>query len=150
MVRVLLSTQSMQTPGKLLNELLQQHEQIRMLIRRCDELLDLTDRDPSQVQELVLAVARLRWAVESHNRVEEQLLSPVLREIDSFGDVRVEHMVDAHRKEHAQIGERLDKPVVDSLRQTLGLLREHLEAEERYFLTSRVLRDDLVTLEGGG
>lgn len=140
----------MQTPGKLLNELLQQHEQIRSLIRRCDELLDISDRDPAQVQELVLAVARLRWAVESHNRVEEQLLSPVLREADSFGEVRVEHMVEAHRKEHAQIGERLDKPVVDSLRQTLGLLREHLEAEERYFLTSRVLRDDLVTLEGGG
>ncbi len=140
----------METPGKLLRDLLQQHEQIRSLIRRCDELLDLTERDASQVQELVLAVARLRWAVESHNRVEEQLLSPVLREADSFGDVRVEHMVEAHRREHAQIGERLDKPVVDSLRQTLGLLREHLETEERYFLTSRVLRDDLVTLEGGG
>lgn len=140
----------METPGTLLNQLLSQHEQIRSLIARCDELLGLSERDPSQVPELVLAVARLRWAVESHNRVEEQLLSPVLKEADSFGEVRVEHMVDAHRKEHAQLGARLEQPVIDTLRQTLGMLREHLETEERYFLTSRVLRDDLVTLEGAG
>jgi iron-sulfur cluster repair protein YtfE (RIC family) len=139
----------MTSPSKVLNELLSQHDVIRGLIQRCGELLDAADSDPSQVEQLVLAVARLRWAVESHNRVEEQLLSPVLREADAFGQQRVEHMVEAHRQEHAHIGERLDTPVIDSLRQTLGLLREHLETEERYFLTSRVLRDDLVTVEGG-
>jgi iron-sulfur cluster repair protein YtfE (RIC family) len=140
----------MTSPSTLLDQLLWQHDQIRDLIGRCDALLDATERDSAQVAELVVAVARLRWAVESHNRVEEQLLSPVLRETDAFGDQRAEYMVEAHRKEHSQIGQRLDKPVVDSLRQTLSDLREHLDTEERYFLTSRVLRDDVVTVEPGG
>jgi iron-sulfur cluster repair protein YtfE (RIC family) len=134
----------------MLDELLRQHDQIRALIGRCEGLLEAADHDPTKTSDLVLAVARLRWAVESHNRVEEQLLPPVLREADSFGEQRIEHMVDAHRKEHSEIGERLDQPVVDSLRQTMGLLREHLATEERYFLTSRVLRDDVVSIEGGG
>jgi len=29
-------------------------------------------------------------------------------------------------------------------------LRAHLDAEERYLLSSKVLRDDLVTIEGAG
>jgi hypothetical protein len=36
------------------------------------------------------------------------------------------------------------------LRGALDQLRVHLQAEERYFLSSKVLRDDLVTVEGAG
>jgi len=37
-----------------------------------------------------------------------------------------------------------------AVREMLASLRQHLEAEERYFLSARVVRDDLVVLEGGG
>ncbi|MEZ4364524.1 MAG: hemerythrin domain-containing protein [Kofleriaceae bacterium] len=140
----------MQSPSNLLHELLEQHAVIRSFIKRCQELLEREESGDLQVQELVQAVSKLRWAVESHNRVEEQLLTPVLQETDAFGEQRVAQMVAEHKEEHARIGERLESPVADSLRRTLAELLEHLEAEERYFLTSRVLRDDLVTVEGGG
>jgi iron-sulfur cluster repair protein YtfE (RIC family) len=138
------------TPGTMLEELLRQHEVIRQLSVLCDELIQVVEVDASRVPELVLAVSRLRWAVTSHNSLEEQLLVPVLSETDSFGAERVARMAASHRAEHAGIGQRLEDPVIASLRQTLGLLRAHLEEEERTFLTSRVLRDDLVTVEGTG
>lgn len=134
----------------MLDELLRQHQQIRTMMDRCHELMDVVAVDPSRAEELVTAVARLRWAVTSHNRVEEQLLEPVLRETDSFGEQRVEQMAHAHRDEHSQIGHRLDTPTLASLRQTLAMLASHLEHEEKTFLSSRVLRDDLVTVEGVG
>lgn len=137
-------------PGTALDELMRQHQVIRQLAALCDELIEVVEREPAKVHELILAISRLRWAVTSHNRVEEQLLSPVLREADSFGPERVEHMERSHRAEHAAIGHRLDHPAIDSLRQTLEILRQHLEEEERVFLSSRVLRDDLVSVESTG
>jgi hypothetical protein len=151
LVRGLLIEKSMTTtPGTVLDELLRQHDVIRQLSALCDELIEVVEKDPSRAPELVLAVSRLRWAVTSHNHVEEQLLVPVLREADSFGPERVARMASSHRAEHAGIGHRLDHPVIAELRHTLSSLRTHLQEEERIFLSSRVLRDDVVTLESAG
>lgn len=148
--RVAASAPSAPTPGSALEELLRQHNVIRELSALCEELIQAVEKDPSRVPELIIAVSRLRWAVNSHNRVEEQMLPPVLREADSFGPERIKRMEESHRAEHAAIGDRLEHPALDSLRQTLEILRTHLEEEERVFLSSRVLRDDLVTLESAG
>jgi hypothetical protein len=40
--------------------------------------------------------------------------------------------------------------VTSVLRETLVGLRAHIDAEERYFLTAKVLRDDVVGVEGAG
>ncbi len=119
-------------------------------MRRCHELMELVEQEPARASELVTAVARLRWAVTSHNRLEEQLLAPVLHDVDAFGAQRVAQMMHAHREEHAQIGHRLDTPTLVSLRETLHLLTEHLQHEEETFLSSRVLRDDLVVVDDLG
>jgi hypothetical protein len=47
------------------------------------------------------------------------------------------------------VRDRLDGPP-HVLRATLYELRAHLAAEERYFLTARVLRDDVVSVEASG
>ncbi len=166
----------MTSPGgknPTLEELLRQHDVIRDLCARCDELVEQVDQHPSQtapVGELVAAVARLRWAVSTHNRMEEQMLSPMLQSaeraqiaqaaestrravepgatVDDAEDPGavidestppLEHRVAAHRAEHLDIGQRLERPNLDSLRQTLRLLREHLEDEECHFLAPRQL-----------
>jgi hypothetical protein len=46
--------------------------------------------------------------------------------------------------------ERLNTSITGELRAVLASLRAHLETEERYFLSSRVLRDDLIVVESGG
>ncbi len=95
-------------------------------------------------------IARLRIAFDAHNKFEEHLLRPILREVDAFGAVRVEQMVEDHTNEHRLMRERMSTGVTGELRAVLASLRAHLETEERYFLSSRVLRDDLIVVEGGG
>lgn len=140
------------TPRTALTELLAQHGKLRDLMTACEELADAVDAGVCEPTKLLREVARLRIAFAAHNEFEEQVLRPVLLESDSFGPVRIESMIAAHVNEHRSMGARLkhEAPVTGELRATIADLRGHLEAEERYFLTARVLRDDLVTVEGSG
>jgi hypothetical protein len=138
------------TPKRALDELIQQHATIRTMIEACELLADQLDRGDGSATELMREVAKLRLAFDSHNRFEEELLRPLLREVDAFGEVRVQQMVDDHVDEHRLMRERLATGITGELRATLASLRAHLDAEERYFLSARVLRDDLITVENGG
>jgi hypothetical protein len=139
----------MTAPSKLLAELKHQHDALRAIMDRCEQLADELDRGRTQPAQLTREVAKLRVAFDAHNRFEEQLLRPVLRELDAFAEVRIDQMIADHVGEHAALRNRLDGPTAE-LRASLYELRAHLAGEERYFLTSRVLRDDLITLEGAG
>jgi hemerythrin-like domain-containing protein len=137
-------------PSKLLAELLAQHDELRTIMDRCEELADQFDAGQSTALALTGEIARLRLAFDAHNRFEEQLLRPVLREIDAFGDVRIERMFTDHVGEHRAMRLQLGDDTTNALRGAIDSLRVHLQAEERYFLSSRVLRDDVVSLESGG
>jgi hypothetical protein len=139
----------MPTPSGVLAELIEQHEKLRVMMDRCEQVADELDQGRAQASDVTREIATLRIAFEAHNRFEEQLLRPVLREADAFGDVRVERMVADHIDEHRAMRFHLDGPTAE-LRSALYLLRAHLVAEERYFLTSRVLRDDVVSVESAG
>lgn len=138
------------TPSKLLAELLSQHETLRKMMDRCEELADELDAGRGDPIALTREVAKLRLAFDAHNKFEEQLLRPVLRELDAFGDVRIERMFDDHVGEHRAMRAQLGSDATNTLRATIDELRVHLQGEERYFLSSKVLRDDLVTVEGTG
>lgn len=138
------------TPSKLLSELLAQHDGLRKIMDRCEELADQLDAGKGDAVALTREIAKLRLAFDAHNKFEEQLLRPVLREIDAFGDVRIERMFSDHVSEHRAMRLQLGDDTTNALRGAIDSLRVHLQAEERYFLSSKVLRDDLITLEGGG
>jgi hypothetical protein len=131
-------------PGRILAELMKQHAVLRVMMDECERLAD--NGDPAR---LANEVAKLRVAFDAHNQFEEQLLRPVLREIDAFGDVRIEHMMVDHVGEHRTVREQLGEGSTRALRDAIDNLRVHLQAEERYFLSSRVLHDDLVIVESG-
>jgi len=137
-------------PSGALAELIAQHDSLRILMDHCEDLADSLDAHPdADPTMLTRELARLRLAFDAHNKFEEQLLRPVLLEHDSFGPVRIQRMVEDHVHEHRAIGERLASPATAALRDVIETLRAHLDAEERYLLSARVLRDDLVTVEGG-
>jgi iron-sulfur cluster repair protein YtfE (RIC family) len=141
----------MTEPAKrALTELLAQHDTLRQLIARCTGLADEIDAGRGSPSELMREISRLRIAFDAHNKFEEHLLRPILRDVDAFGAVRVDQMVEDHTNEHRLMRERLNTSITGELRAVLESLRAHLETEERYFLSSRVLRDDLITVEGGG
>lgn len=137
-------------PSKLLAELMKQHDALRTMMDRCDQLADELEAGGGDPGLLTREVAKLRLAFDTHNQFEEQLLRPVLREIDAFGDVRVERMIADHVGEHRTVREQLGDGPTAMLRNAIDHLRVHLQAEERYFLSSKVLRDDLVSVETGG
>jgi hemerythrin-like domain-containing protein len=136
--------------SRLLSELLKQHDALREMMDRCEHLADELDAGRGDPTQLTREIAKLRVAFDVHNRFEEHLLRPVLREIDAFGEVRVERMFGEHVAEHRDLRQHLADGPTSGLRGVIDSLRVHLEAEERYFLSSKVLRDDLVTIEGAG
>ena len=135
------------TPTTALAELTDQHARLRELIARCDELADALDAGEIGPTQLLREVARLRIAFDTHNTFEEQQLRPMLLDADWLGAVRVSRMVEDHVEEHrAMRGAMRDaagSATTSELRAVLAGLREHLASEERYFLSRKVLRDDL-------
>lgn len=137
-------------PSKLLTELMKQHDALRAMMDQCELFADELEASGGDPSALTREVAKLRVAFDAHNRFEEQLLRPVLRELDAFGDVRVERMVAAHVDEHGAVRAQLGDGPTAMLRDAIDRLRVHLQAEERYFLSSKILRDDLISVEPGG
>lgn len=137
------------TPGRALVELKAQHDALRGMMDRCEELADELDAGRMGPTQLMREVARLRLAFESHNKFEEQLLRPALLEGDAFAGVRIDRMVEDHVNEHRMMRQKLASTETAALRDVIETLRAHLDAEERYLLTSRVLRDDIINIDDG-
>lgn len=137
------------TPRHALTELLQQHAELREIMRRCEHLADELDNQRAAPDEVAREVNRLRVAFDTHNLFEEQFLRPILLESDSFGETRIESMVSDHVGEHRALANGFVFTFTSELRFALDELRRHLDTEERHFLSSRVLRDDIVVVEGG-
>ena len=131
------------TPSRALDTLAAQHTTLRERIDRCDELADEVDAGTAAASQLVGEVAQLRIAFDEHNQFEEQLLRPLLLDVEWLGAVRVSRMVEDHVEEHRAMRGGLAASPTGDLRGVLASLREHLATEERYFLSRKVLRDDL-------
>jgi len=135
-------------PSRALAELQAQHDALRGMMDRCEELANELEAGRMGPLQLTREVERLRLAFSSHNVFEEQLLRPVLRDNDAFADVRIDRMIEDHVGEHRAMHAQLANTETGALRDCIAMLRAHLDAEERYLLTARVLRDDVVSVEG--
>ncbi|MGE0867096.1 MAG: hemerythrin domain-containing protein [Kofleriaceae bacterium] len=135
------------SPSRALAELKAQHDGLRAMMTRCEELADAFDAGNTGAEQLMREVTRLRLAFDAHNKFEEQLLRPVLMEADAYAGVRIDRMMEDHVHEHREMRSRLHTSQTHELRDAIETLRAHLEAEERYLLTSRVLRDDRIAIE---
>jgi iron-sulfur cluster repair protein YtfE (RIC family) len=131
------------TPSRALDTLAAQHTTLREMIDRCEEIADEVDAGVAGAPQLLREVARLRAAFDDHNQFEEQLLRPLLLDADWLGAVRVSRMVEDHVEEHRAMRLGLAATPTADLRGVLASLRDHLATEERYFLSRKVLRDDL-------
>ncbi len=128
------------TSSGALAELIAQHDALRVLMSNCERLADDVDSSRAEPTALMNQITQLREAFDAHNVYEERLLRPVLLEGDVYGTIRVERMVEDHVNEHAELRTRLRSPVTAELRDVIETLRAHLDAEERYLLSSKALR----------
>lgn len=130
------------SPPRVLDELIRQHDQLRELMDHCEAMADELDQSQGDPLALTQEIGRLRQSFEDHNKFEEQLLRPVLLSEDPHGAVRIDRMVEDHVNEHMAMRAQLATTATAGLRDIIETLRAHLEAEERYLLTAKVLRDN--------
>lgn len=128
------------TPARALAELNAQHDALRGMMDRCEELADALDGGHAVPLQLTREVERLRLAFEAHNQFEEQLLRPLLLGNDALAGPRLERMIEDHVGEHRAMRAQLVATETSALRDVIETLRAHLDAEERYLVSARVLR----------
>jgi hypothetical protein len=131
------------TPDQMLEALSRQHAELRERIERCEQLAEDFEAGLQEPSQLLHEVTALRVAFDAHNQFEERALSPLLLDVEWLGAVRVSRMVEDHVEEHRAIRRELEPTTAYGLRAVLASLRTHLDAEERYLLTPKVVRDDL-------
>ncbi|MEO8845230.1 MAG: hemerythrin domain-containing protein [Kofleriaceae bacterium] len=112
----------MPTPS-VLEQILDQHLDLRDRMERCARLTDELDAGYGAAEVLLREVAELRVVFAEHHRFEEAHLRPILMSSRLFD----EHVVE-HQALDAQI-----TSVTHELRTALRRMRGHLDAEDRYF-----------------
>ena len=135
-------------PSEVRRALLVEHARIARLLAELEDLADRVRMGDDTGGRFDTVAHQLRRMLVDHNQAEEAALEPLLRVVDSWGPVRVEEMLLEHRREHAELSMALTRPtgeLADKIPRVAADLRAHMAREERSFLSSEVLRDDIVT-----
>lgn len=146
------------TPGEVRARVLEEHAELRRLLTEVDELARRVARGvekavPGLRERALLLHARLR----SHLDLEDAILAPALRAADAWGPERADRLAREHLEQRLlldyilgglQDAGRPSALLARELRALVEVLREDMEDEEERLLTPRVLRDDVLALEG--
>jgi iron-sulfur cluster repair protein YtfE (RIC family) len=142
------------TPSEIRAELLAQHTALRRLATEV--------RKAASVPPDLLSSRKLRQRLEvlvaeldAHNRYEETLLGQVIRNLDSWGPVRVERMDERHARQHRELRDALQCAVdfeepAEAVQATVAALEgllTHMREEELELLGADVLREDTVMVD---
>ncbi|HEY4056592.1 MAG TPA: hypothetical protein VGM39_08280 [Kofleriaceae bacterium] len=134
-------------PQDARKKLLAQHDGLRGHLARCKTLARTYRTDGSSGIELELAVARLRSDFVAHNATEAALIKPLLQSSPTWGALLVDRMLEEHVAEHTAFWEKLSGTFAGLATRIDDLadeLEAHMAAEERTFLSSAVLRADVI------
>ena len=138
-------------PSVVRKIILEEHSQLRTKLDEIAKLIE--NQDFGALQN---ALREFSHFFLNHVAQEEKILRPVLKDIDSWGNVRVDRMNQEHavqRKEIRQLDELIStgKPEL-YLRRTqvfLTELRKDMESEEKDCLSPTLLKDDPINVDYG-
>jgi hypothetical protein len=142
-------------PSEIRDELLAQHASLRGRLETARLAVARWASGEVSPSNLRLELAGLVRALESHNRLEEQMLRETVRTIDAWGPARVEIMTEAHAFEHRDLCDAVitvslaghRRNGVKEFDKCRRRLLEHMAREEETFLNASVLRDDDVSID---
>jgi hypothetical protein len=146
------------TPSEIRAELLSQHASLRGRLEAARlAVLRWANGEVPQGRVRV-ELAGLFDALRSHNSLEERTLRDLIRNVDAWGQARVEIMEEAHIREHQDLCEAAlavitaaePRDGVNELDKLRRHLLEHMAREEETFLNASVLRDDEVAIDAQG
>lgn len=137
-------------PSVARQRLIHQHDALRRQLTVACEVAARVRAGTAPPAELASFVRALKAGFVEHNQLEERWLEPLLRDTDSYGEVRIARMLGEHVEEHvAFVGflERDPDQIALGLDEFAEEIAAHMDAEERTFLHPNVLRDDLVVAD---
>jgi iron-sulfur cluster repair protein YtfE (RIC family) len=142
----------------LREELLEQHDQLKRLIRTAKRLSTQIVRGgpvAALARKLCEVIEELNRRLRAHWEYEETVLPPILCTIDAWGPERVARMERVHRAEHrAMSGAMLTasaaggpKKLAFAARAMADELITHIEDEEKYLLSRSVLTYEIIRVD---
>jgi hypothetical protein len=138
-------------PSEARQRLLGQHEWLRAMLEQTRVLARRFLAGEPVARALEADLLALREGYAAHNSYELSVLEPMLRDADAYGPVRIARMIEEHGAEHRALEEHVagtTEEVALHFDDFADLVDAHMAAEERTFLSSQVLRDDIVSLGG--
>ncbi len=134
--------------------ILEEHERLRDRMKQLETSLDGRAGSSS-----AFPVALKGFLVEflKHIAHEEELLRPVLAQVDAWARQRVESLDREHQDQREKLSElaQMDPPAdaqafVARVREALEWIRLDMAGEEKTLLTPELLRDDIIVIDSFG
>lgn len=142
------------TTDEVRGRILAEHVRIRSVLDDIETLANALVRGADDgAGKLRTWVRMLGDAMHAHLALEEEILIPIVRESDGFGDARAEEMLREHAEQRAVIeailedlaGTRSNEVLAVGVLELVKAIRDDIREEEETFLGSEVLRPDVVT-----
>ncbi len=147
-------------PSEVRLQVLEDHARLRIALTKLRRLADRVRAGlPEGAVLLRKEVGDFTEQFFRHLEMEEEILVPLLRVIDSWGDERAERVLEEHREQRQtfiELIEDLDRTPERETRHARHVLWlcDALEVdmlhEEAGVLSESLLRDDVVTIDGMG
>jgi len=144
-------------PSEIRTIILGEHDVLRSRLAEINGHLGHAATEAASRAELPKLLAQFYELFLQHIAHEEQILMPVLADIDNWGPIRIEQMDEEHIEQRATINElsRLQpepdlKAYTARILAFIGEIRADMDAEERECLSRDVLRDDTTSIDAFG
>lgn len=144
-------------PSEVRERILREHDALQRRLLMLDELAVKADGGNRCAGECAAELSgRLFDELADQLDVEEQLLVPLLREMDAWGEVRIDELARLHDqawqelkalRERAADDGMTARGLADELARLARALRRDLLVEERDLLAPDVLRDDVLGID---
>jgi hemerythrin-like domain-containing protein len=146
-----------QRPSEIRTIILGEHRELRERLAEIVTNLSRATAEPNVRAELQQQLARFYEKFLLHIEHEEQILRPVLADIDNWGPIRIQQMDEEHVEQRELIRELsrlLPDPDLRAYSErirafVLDVLAD-MDAEERECLSKDVLRDDTTSIDAFG
>jgi hypothetical protein len=144
-------------PSEIRRRILDDHETLRAMLASVERIAgEVLGGDAEQKGPLRFEGETLLGRLAEHMAWEDRYLRPALLETAGFGEVRAERLDRDHREQRELLSYALasladaSRParlVARNLLDLVALLRDDMADEERFLVSEKVLRDDVVNVD---
>ena len=141
-------------PSVVRKRILQEHAALRRRLRELEAAVDAMHTDASQVRCVVDIARELLTELVVHTELEDAILAPALREIDAWGPIRANSLLEHHESQRAQLRELAEcygaaedcERIAHITLEWLRDVRTDMTHEETEVLSASLLRDDPIAV----